>query len=347
MTKPIPSPYPYFGGKRKIAETVWARFGNVSNYVEPFFGSGAVLLSRPDEPGIETVNDLDGFISNFWRALRAAPDQTAFHATWPVLECDLHARHAWLVGQKDSMQARLEGDPDWFDAKIAGWWVWGMACWIGGGFCSGEGPWHIREIDGVRQLVHLGDGGKGVQRQIVHLGNSGQGVQRPRVHLGNSGRGVSRQIVHLGNGQGVNRKIDSLTEYFESLAGRMRRVRVTCGDWTRVCGPSGTHIHGLTAVFLDPPYTGHSDIYRVDSETVAHAVREWAIANGKNPLMRIALCGYEGEHQMPGDWDCVAWNAGAGYSGQAAKEGPKGNGKKERVWFSPHCLKAKKVALCC
>ena len=174
----------------------------------------------------------------------------------------------------------------------------------------------MREIDGVRQLVHLGDGGKGVNRKLVHLGDSGRGV---------------------------NRKIDSLTEYFESLAGRMHRVRVTCGDWTRVCGPAVTHRHGLTAVFLDPPYADtanrHSDLYRVDSETVAHAVREWAIANGKNPLMRIALCGYEGEHQMPGDWDCVAWNAGAGYSGQAAKEGPKGNGKKERVWFSPHCEK--------
>jgi hypothetical protein len=57
---------------------------------------------------------------------------------WPVNENDLTARHIWLVNRKDTLQAKLEGDPDYFDAKVAGWWCWGMACWIGGRFCSGE-----------------------------------------------------------------------------------------------------------------------------------------------------------------------------------------------------------------
>jgi hypothetical protein len=43
----IDAPFPWFGGKRKVAAEVWARFGAVENYVEPFFGSGAVLLGRP------------------------------------------------------------------------------------------------------------------------------------------------------------------------------------------------------------------------------------------------------------------------------------------------------------
>ena len=34
------SPYPWFGGKAAIAAVVWDRFGDVPNYVEPFFGSG-------------------------------------------------------------------------------------------------------------------------------------------------------------------------------------------------------------------------------------------------------------------------------------------------------------------
>ena len=33
------SPFPWFGGKSKVAEIVWERFGDVQNYVEPFFGS--------------------------------------------------------------------------------------------------------------------------------------------------------------------------------------------------------------------------------------------------------------------------------------------------------------------
>ena len=304
MSDILKSPFPYFGGKRKIAELVWSRFGNVLNYVEPFFGSGAMLLARPkSEIFIETVNDFDGLLANFWRALRADPDAVAHHADWPVNENDLHARHMWLVERKDSLQARLEGDPCYFDAKMAGWWVWGMACWIGSGFCSGSGPWQIAEVDGARQLVHVGDNGRGNESETR----------------------------------------SDLLAYFRDLAARLRNVRVCCGDWSRVCGPSVTSKHGLTAVFLDPPYADTakraSGLYRKDCERVAHAVREWAITEGENPLMRIALAGYEGEHQMPESWQCVEWNAGAGFGGQN-QDGITGNGSKERIWFSPYCLGA-------
>jgi hypothetical protein len=63
------APFPWFGGKATVSEVVWSRFGNVPNYVEPFFGSGAVLLGRPHDPKTETINDLDGLVANFWRAI--------------------------------------------------------------------------------------------------------------------------------------------------------------------------------------------------------------------------------------------------------------------------------------
>ena len=346
----LKSPFPYFGGKRKVAAEIWKRFGKVDNYVEPFFGSGAVLLARPEPFSTETVNDADGLLSNFWRALAADPDAVAHHADWIVSECDLHARHAWLVGQKDSLQSRLEGDPDYFDAKIAGWWVWGMACWIGCGFCSGNGPWRVREVDGVRQLVHVGDKGQGVNRQLVHVGDEGRGVNRQLIHVGNEGQGVNRKregVEHnrpviagpVGGKAPLPPDLD-LREYFRQLASRLRRVRVCCGDWSRVCGPSVTTKHGVTGIFLDPPYadTAKRDmgLYRVDCDQVAHAVQEWAIAQAADPLARICLAGYEGEHQMPDDWLCWSWNAGEGFGGQANAR--TNNGKKERLWFSPSCL---------
>ncbi len=326
------SPYPYFGGKSSIMPAVWRRLGNVRNFVDPFMGSLASLLCRPEPwEGTETVNDKDGFISNFWRAIRADPEAVAEHADWPVNENDLHARHAWLVGKREDVTRRIEGDPDWFDAKIAGWWVWGACCWIGSGWCSGDGPWQVVEADdGSRQLVHLGDAGQGVNRQLVHLGSAGQGVNRKLVHLGDAGRGVNRKRVHL-------------IEYFDGLSARLRDVRVCCGDWTRVCGPTPTVKQGLTAVFLDPPYAAEAgrdnDLYTHESTTVAHDVREWALANGDDPRMRIALCGYEGEHPMPKSWDCVAWKARGGYGSQSTDhDNP--NARKERIWYSPHCLKA-------
>jgi hypothetical protein len=130
-------------------------------------------------------------------------------------------------------------------------------------------------------------------------------------------------------------------EYMGCLAERLRRVRVCCGDWERICGPSPTYKHGITGVFLDPPYADEAErtegIYPTDSGTVAHRVREWALANGDNPLMRIALCGYEGEHEMARSWVEIAWKARGGYGSQGNGAG-RDNAKRETIWFSPHCL---------
>ena len=314
MAEALKAPFPYYGGKSAIADDVWARLGDTPNYVEPFAGSAAMLLGRPDwhKGQIETINDKDGFVANFWRALQHAPDDVAKHADNPVNENDLHARHSWLVNHGTSIVAKLDGDPDFYDAKIAGWWVWGISCWIGSGFCSGQGPWHA--VDG--ELVREGDAGRGVNRKRPHLGDAGHGVNRKRP----------------------------LAAYLQTLAGRLKDVRVCCGDWSRVCGPSVTTVHGVTGVFLDPPYTaeaGRGDsLYRTEDLSIGHAVRDWAVANGDNPLMRIALCGYEGEYEMPATWEAFAWKAHGGYSrqGQGETRG-KANAHRERIWFSPHCLK--------
>jgi hypothetical protein len=295
------APFPYFGGKSRIANIVWRHFGDVRNYVEPFFGSGAVLLGRPgwdaesDQNWTETTNDYDGLLGNFWRALQKDPKGVAKWADWPVIENDLHARHMWLVERKDTLQGRLEGDPGYCDVKAAGWWVWGMACWIGREFCSGNGPWQIVEKDSSRQLVRLSGKGHGVSHRRIHLGNTVRGVNRQLVHLGDRGRGVNRQRVHLtSKGCGVSRRrvhlADSgqgdvgLIAWMESLAQRLRRVRVCCGDWRRVCGGKSGDALGhffaggdTCAIFLDPPYANTAgrdpNIYRLDSGLVAHAVR--------------------------------------------------------------------------
>jgi len=310
------APFPWFGGKSRAASMIWERFGNVPNYIEPFFGSGAVLLLRPHEPKVETVNDANQFLSNFWRAIKHDPEAVADHADWPVNETDLHARHYWLTTQGRARLNAIMGDPDAYDAKIAGWWVWGLCCWIGHGWCHEPGgPW---QWDG-KQWVKRDDFGRGVNRQLPHLGNAGQGV---------------------------NRK-ESTREMFMGLHNRLRGVRVACGDWSRVVGDSVTHKHGLTGVFLDPPYADTADraeVYSTESMTVAHDVRAWAIENGSNNLLRICLAGYEGEHDMPPDWEAVRWKAQGGYGSQGEGRG-RNNASRECLWFSPHCLQADQASL--
>lgn len=317
------APFPYFGGKRRAADLVWERFGDVKNYVEPFAGSLAVLLARPHDPGIETVNDADRLLSNFWRALAHDPEGVAHHADWPVNEADLHARHLWLVGRRETLTERLMGDPVWYDVKAAGWWVWGACAWIGSGWCSSGGPWV--SVDGVFTDARTleGEQRKGVWKPIPHLA---------------SGRGINRQIPHLASGQGINR-IGTVWSHLEPVAARIRNVRVACGDWTRVLGPTATYRHGLTGVFLDPPYPQGAIDYAAGDRHVYQDVTAWALENGDNSKMRIAVCGYESDHVALEDagWTCVPWKAAGGYGSQsdgAARQ----NKHRERIWFSPHCI---------
>lgn len=294
------APFPAFGGKSRAVPLVWPRFGHVVNYVEPFAFSAAMLLGCPEKqrPRIETINDVNGFVSNFWRATKADPEGVAAMVDFPVVENDLHARHKWLIAQATSLRERLDADPEFFDAKVAGWWAWGACAWIGSGWCDEQ---HILS-------------GSAPSRQLIHASTAGTGLHSP----------VTRA---------------KLREVFSALGDRLRNVRVACGDWARVCTPSVTHGHGLTAVFLDPPYDGYEGLYSVaaDSmERVSAKVRAWAIENGTRPDMRIALAGYEGEHELPG-WDCVAWKAAGGYGNQT--DGENTNAKRERIWFSPHCVK--------
>ena len=306
----MPAPFPWFGGKSRAAPLIWAALGDVPNFVDPFFGSGAVLLGRPHPPGTETANDKDAYLANFYRALAADPDAVAHYADYPPSEPDLHARHSWLVQQRTELTVRVEGDPDYSDVKIAGWWVWGLCLWIGGQWCTGKGPW---------QSVH----GK-----LLHLGDKGRGVHRKRLHLGNKGEGVHRsQLVDL-------------KAYMQALAKRLRYVRMCCGDWSRVLSQSVTYRQGLTGIVLDPPYSHAARcraLYRIE-EDIERAVRTWAIAHGNNPLLRIVLCGYEQQEcVMPSSWTCVHWQ-GPGGMGNIGHGRGRANASRERLWLSPHCL---------
>lgn len=62
-------PVPYFGSKAAIADWIVPLLPPHEHYVEPYAGSLAVLLAKPASP-LETVNDLDRHLINFWRVLR-------------------------------------------------------------------------------------------------------------------------------------------------------------------------------------------------------------------------------------------------------------------------------------
>lgn len=334
MASPIifPPPFPYFGGKSRVASEVWERFGDVPNYVEPFFGSGAVLLNRPDYNPylhLETVNDIDGFVANFWRALQGDRRGVFESASRPVNEIDLHAVHQWLVDEGYPIVEKLRADPNFYNAKIAGWWAWGLSCWIGGGWCV--------EATKASKRIFCTNSGRGVRRkkhlpyQIPRLSAAGQGLTKQKFGVQNLEDDFYYQPQSL-----------DLWEYLQRLSNRLERVRVTCGDWTRVVKPAVTVTNGLTGIFLDPPYQdGRSQTYAHDDTEVIFQVQDWAIKHGNNPMLRIAFCGYEDERLVfPSNWEVFSWVARGGYDGANKRDDKtQSNRFRERIWFSPHCLK--------
>lgn len=66
----------YPGSKWSIADWVISCFPEHHSYLEPFFGSGAILFNKP-RSNIETVNDLDSNVVNLFEWIRNDPEQLA------------------------------------------------------------------------------------------------------------------------------------------------------------------------------------------------------------------------------------------------------------------------------
>ena len=314
------APFPYFGGKRSVTETVWQRLGSPAQYIEPFCGSAAMLLAAPKAASLEVICDGSGFIANFWRAVKHQPAEVAEWADYPVSHIDLGARHRWLMEQRARVGEYLQ-DCDWpGDAKVAGWWLWGQCCWIGSGWCD----WARRQRGhghpgGLGQVPHASDAGMGIQAvgKVPHASDAGRGIQAVGKvpHASDAGRGDTL-LTSAGRAAWV---------WLHKIADRLERVRVVHGDWSRCLN---NHFGGNdTAVFLDPPYRAYEKLYGV-AAPVADAVEAWA---RENAHLRIALCGHRGDYDLP-DWDAVEWSRGKmTYSGAKTTDS-------ECVWYSPACL---------
>lgn len=248
------------------------------------------------------------------------------------------------------------GDPLWHDPVMGGWWLWGQSCWIGSGWCSGDGPWVVGADGRIVKREGLG-----VSRKLPRIHHDGAGMARPQLRE----PGVSRQLPSLGdNGRGAahgNLRADGVGDYhpmtmpellrwMEYLSARLRHVRILNGDWSRACTSGATRTinvrqGGHVGIFLDPPYTTEAEraaVYSHEDMDVGHAVREWALKRGVEPDTRIVLAGYDVEHvelESHG-WTAVEWYREGFLKGGMGNIGKGGSQQhRERLWLSPHCLR--------
>lgn len=340
-------PFPYYGGKAQAASLVWSLLGgDVDVYYEPFMGSLAVLLARPRQYAAkhnarEIVNDRDGLLVNFWRAVRNDPEQTAYYACYPQSHIDLIARRMalkeWI--KDDANLERLVVDETYYDARIAGFWVYAQALAIGGVASDISGPWW-RSKD--RTKLQKIDGDAGVAQTLPHFLVSRGIFAVSRRHTPMEDRTLSQDPL-------VN---PNIVRWFTFLQQRLCHVVILCDDWSNVVRLAVKHTAGnfyhprVVGLFLDPPYdqekvfsSGHYAVY----ETATYKdVLAWCKAHGDNPHLRIVLAAYEDEDHndlLSHGWRVYRWyRRGPRTRGRSRRPEAVAMRERERLYASPHCL---------
>ncbi len=334
----LTAPFPYAGGKARWADIIWREFGDVTVYAEPFAGSLAVLLRAPRTAPREIVCDKDSLLVNFWRAMKADAEAVAASADYPSFHDDLTARHRELIRWGREHTERIQDDPRFYDAEMAGWWAWGKSLWIGGQWAD------------IGQDEPKGDG----QRPAIHDSVSGHVVAASRKNLPTDG---IPQIYAWGGGRGTQTARESLrTEgligdgarllpWFLALQRRLQNVFVLNRDWSSAVTPTllqhtPSSPKPPVGVFLDPPYRTdlgrNPNLYAGDHEAtdVAVAAYDWAVEHGANPQYRIAYACHEGDFDVPEGWTAETMSMGHARDGAI-----------DMVMFSPACVGARQWTL--
>lgn len=267
----LAAPFPYFGSKAKVAEDVWRAFGSVDYYSEPFFGSGAVLLNRPEVQGREIINDKDHFVVNFWRSIQYFPELVAQHIDWNISEIDLHARHDWLVTEGFKTLQQIETNPFFCDPLLAAWWAWGRSCWLGREWCgkayqSDKRTWRQKPDVLAHKTYYLSQIGNVVD-YIEALHNRLLGVI---ILYGDWSRCVTNSYIPK----------------------------------NKTCAIFLDPPYGVLA-------NRDESLYAQESITVNQEVYKWCQENGDNPNYRIILCGQKDEYNLEGwtmkQWSRAGW----------------------------------------
>jgi len=289
--------FPYIGGKYLVAPEINRRFGAIDTRIDAFTGSSSWILASPPTK-YEIVNDLDGYVVNYLRAVKYAPDEVARHLDFPRAELELIAYHHYARDRLPELIAKLGGDPEYYDPVIAARWAYVMAYKLTPSLAK-PGGWLVR--DG--RLIYK----RGAGRKRVSM------TSRPHI--------LARLV-----------KERRVFEYVAALSERLRCVQVWWNDFEVVVEKADRSDFGIVGILLDPPYPRHlRDFdYDTDSADVWQRAARWAVANGDNPRLRIAVCGYndaESDALFPDSWARFVWR----------RSGLGQNKDKECIWFSPHC----------
>ena len=296
----LKAPFQYFGGKSSIASKVWDLLGDCDTYLQPFFGSGAILLNRNNYQGkLEIVNDLDCHICNVWRSIKYSYDEVLSYFDNPINHVDLHARKNRLIRQQTQLLNNLLNDEQYCNPKLAAYWIWGTCCWIASGFLDKET--RIKQDD------------IGITAKIPELI-------------------VKKGLVASHNRQQYLKNLQERFKNVKVLCGDW--TRLFGGNWQTNRGTCGIFFdppYGFQS--------RQGGLYANDSFYVSEKVREWCKQNGNKNNFKIVLCGYADEHDqlLNYGWNSCSWCTNGGYGNQGQGTGRE-NSKLQKLWYNENCI---------
>lgn len=272
MPNYLSPPLPFYGKKDYVAPLIWKLLGSPVLYIEPFGGSLAVLLARPDydpHKHWEVVGDLNGLIVNLYRAIKADAVAVAKLVDRMWAEQDLDAALRVINQRKPTLSDWLAENLNNYDVELAAYHLV-LEC-----YCLGS-----MRTNKVSRL-----GRRGVcAKSFVKVGVDEQGF-------------VVNETVY---------------EWLRAIQNRLHFVDIYCRDWKKTIEISvGSHTKYLrmqdanstprVGVFLDPPYVADEShlIKYIDTLTkqdllkLRNEVLQWCIEMTNCPDMRIVLTGYE------------------------------------------------------
>jgi DNA adenine methylase len=145
MLKP---PFSWYGGKQKLAKFVIGHMPRHDVYIEPFGGAASVLLAKPTVK-LETYNDLNRGVVNFYRCLR-----NGSRLDWLTEQLQLspHSRFEFIESRR-YIESLPANDCDWDHA-----YHWYNVAWqcFGGSICRDRPSWgflNSTNASGTRQKV--------------------------------------------------------------------------------------------------------------------------------------------------------------------------------------------------
>ena len=328
---------PYYGTKHKATPLIWSLCpDSVTHLIEPFCGSLSVSLTAPKRVSKILVNDYNALIVNFWRAVKAAPEEVLSLARRPVSDLDMWAAEFTTKRWAEVQLPRMAADIDYHDVRMAGLWLYGQCNYLANNFGTLTGPWRVvKDDEGFDVMSRLPElkSDKGIQANVPELKRD-KGIQANVPDL-KSDMGIQANVPDLKRDMGEDPWAPTMRE----IAKRLESYRILCGDWGRVLTKGVINECAKkkqgTLVFLDPPYDdslsegcGTSYVCE-DQESIPHKVREWCVnaTKGGSNLV-IMLCGRKTEHdallEIPG-WTKHSWSTNAGY-------GVSGDHKQENIW---------------